>query len=243
MHEIKTQFGEPGFLVLAGSRLFGIDGPDSDYDYIGATIESEDHRLGLSGQFEQETFEGENFEGTIYSLWKLTMLLMTGNPTIVTTMFADPIRDDYGICTPSFRQAASSRKAGRAFMGYMTAQRQKMLGQKTGTNRPALISTYGFDTKFAGHMIRLGYQGCEYLETGTITLPMPDESTTAGCALNVREIRDGHWTLDRIIGEAEALEARLERAYDNTSLPAEPDVEWLNDWLVDKYLWEYSDGS
>lgn len=240
MHTIETQFGEPGFLVLAGSRLFGIDGPDSDYDYIGATVEGEDYRLGLKGQFEQETFKGENFEGTVYSLWKMVTMLMSGNPTIVTTMFADPIRDDYGICTDWFREAASSRKAGKAFMGYMTSQRLKMLGQKTGTNRPALISTYGFDTKFAGHMIRLGYQGCEYLETGTITLPMPYESTTAGSAQNVRDIRAGQWTLDQILGEAEALEARLERAYDTTSLPDEPDVAALNDWLIDIYLNTYA---
>lgn len=233
MHTIKTPFGEPGFLVLAGSRLFGIDGPDSDYDYIGATIEGEDYRLGLMGPFEQHTFEGEGYEGTVYSLHKMVTMLMSGNPTILTTMFAEPIRDDYGICTPQFREMAVSRKAGKAFMGYMTSQRLKMLGQKTGTNRPALIGTYGFDTKFAGHMIRLGLQGVEFLETGKITLPMPE-------ADSVREIREGHWMLDDIMSLASNIEGRLEHAYKTTSLPAEPDVTALSDWLVSHYLAEYA---
>lgn len=239
-HDIQTPFGPPGFLILAGSRLFGIDTPESDYDYIGAVIEGEDHSLGLKGKFEQHTFEGDGFEGTIYSLRKFTTLLLSGNPTIVTSMFADPITDEYGICTDEFRQAAISRKAGQAFLGYMASQRGKMLGERTGTNRPDLISAFGFDTKFAGHLIRLGYQGCEYLETGWITLPMPDESTTSGSALNVREIREGHWTKHDVISEAKALEARLKRAIEETALPEEPDTEWLNDWLIDHYLRTYA---
>lgn len=117
-------------------------------------------------------------------------------------------------------------------MGYMTSQRQKMLGQKTGTNRPALISTYGYDTKFAGHMIRLGLQGIEFLETGAITLPMPDAET-------VREIRGGHWLLDDIMALASNIEGRLEHAYKTTSLPETPNDQWLNNWLIEHYMRAY----
>ena len=33
-------------------------------------------------------------------------------------------------------------------------------------NRPELIAAHGYDTKYAGHVLRLGYQGIEFLETG-----------------------------------------------------------------------------
>ena len=32
-----------------------------------------------------------------------------------------------------------------------------------------------FDTKYAGHMVRLGFQEIELLETGYTTLPMPED--------------------------------------------------------------------
>ena len=52
----------------------------------------------------------------------------------------------------------------------MTGER----GQKN-VNRPELVEKYGFDTKHAGHMVGLGFQGIEHLETGYITLPMPED--------------------------------------------------------------------
>jgi hypothetical protein len=38
--------------------------------------------------------------------------------------------------------------------------------------RTELIKRHGYDTKFAMHAVRLGYQGVEYLKTGRLTLPM-----------------------------------------------------------------------
>jgi uncharacterized protein len=250
MHKIDTPFGEPGFLVLAGSRLFGIHTDESDYDYVGALIEPIDFRVGIRNHkgkggfqhgFEQEEFSGENYEGTVYSLWKLAMMLAEGNPTIITTMFADPIRDDYGICTESFRNIVRCRASGERFLKYMQAQRGAMLGErKSKTNRPELIDAHGYDTKFAGHWLRLGYQGIEYLSTGNITLPMPDESTTAGCALNVREVRAGLWSKAEVIREGEALQARLGEAYKACTLPEHADYVALNGWVVNAYSYEYS---
>lgn len=249
MHKIETPFGEPGFLVLAGSRLFGIHSDESDYDYIGAVIEPPSYRLGIKNHkskggsqhgFEQHEFSGDNYEGTVYSLRKLALMLAEGNPTIITTMFADPLQDAYGICTDEFRDIVRSRASGVRFLKYMKAQRGAMLGERSGTNRPDLIQAFGYDTKFAGHWLRLGYQGIEYLETGNITLPMPDESTVAGCALNVREVRAGQWTKSQVVREGEALTARLERAYEACTLPEEADYHMLNLWVIEKYWHEYS---
>src|SRR2546423_1793482 len=60
--------------------------------------------------------------------------------------------------------------------GCLPAQKQAMLGQRGGhrPTRPELVEAHGHDTKFAGHVLRLGYQGVEFLESGRITLPMPE---------------------------------------------------------------------
>lgn len=242
MHTIETPFGEPGFLVLAGSRLFVIHNDESDYDYIGAIIEPIDFRVGIRNHkakggfqhgFEQDEFSGEDYEGTVYSLWKLAMMLAEGNPTIITTMFADPIRDDYGICTEAFRNIVRCRASGERFLKYMQGQRAAMLGErKSRTKRPELTDAYGYDTKFAGHWLRLGYQGIEYLETGNITLPLPEQT-------QVREVRAGLWTKVEVIREGEALQARLGEAYKACRLPEEANYVALNDWVIDRYWQAY----
>lgn len=250
MHTIDTPFGKPGFLVLSGSRLYGIDNANSDYDYVGALVEPASYRVGLLNYkdsqhgFEQYTFKGEDHEGTVYSLWKLVTMFANGDPTSLCTMFAKPIRDDYGICTAEFRAMAVSRKSGHRFLKYMESQRNSMITQRAKADeRKDLIHRHGFDTKFAGHLVRLGYQGCEFLETGNITLPLPDESTVSGSRLNILDIREGRWTMKQVLNEAEALQARMERALAHTDLPEEADWEALSEWVVDTYSAEWEETS
>lgn len=244
-HRIITPFGEPGYLVLAGSRLVGIEGPDSDYDYVGALVEPPEYRIGLATYtqgshpqrgFEQHMFEGYQYEGSVYSLWKLVHMFAECNPTILNLLFARPIVDMFGVNTDEFRRLVISKKAGHRFMRYMEAQRKSMIGQRAKhVTRQALVDAHGFDTKFAGHILRLGYQGIEYLITGNITLPMPDESLIAGSRLNVLDVRNGKWTEAQVLLEAAALEKRLEEAYEASTLPDEPDYEALSKWLVSRY--------
>ncbi len=71
----------------------------------------------------------------------------------------------------------ASRRAAERFLGYMTSQRRAMTAESGApTNRPELVTQFGYDCKFAMHALRLGVQGIEYLSTGRITLPIPAAS-------------------------------------------------------------------
>lgn len=240
-HIIETPFGPPGFLVLQGSRLYGIDMPDSDYDYVGALVEPEAYRIGLKNYhpvgkhaqqgFEQHPFEGDGYEGSVYSVWKLASMFAEGNPTILCLMFADPLIDQYGVCTDEFRAMVVSRKSGHRFLKYMEAQRKSMIGQRAKhVTRLELIDKHGYDTKFAGHLIRLGYQGVEFLTTGHISLPM-----RTGERGTVLQIRQGKWSMDDVIQASEELEAEMSDALLTSNLPEDADWDALNDWVLRTY--------
>jgi hypothetical protein len=59
-------------------------------------------------------------------------------------------------------------------------QRQRLVGERgqRDVNRVELIERFGYDTKYAMHMLRLGHQGVEFLESGRLTLPIRDPVRT-----------------------------------------------------------------
>ena len=79
-------------------------------------------------------------------------------------------------------------------------------------------------------LARLGYQGLELLETGWLTLPMPEPERS-----RVMAIRKGERTFDETIEEIEEVEQRLAEALERTPLPAEPDRVEVDRFLVDAY--------
>lgn len=98
-------------------------------------------------------------------------------------------------------------------------------------NRPELIEQYGFDTKYAGHVLRLGYQGIEFLESGRLTLQMREAERT-----HVLDVRNGRVAFEDVLAEADDLQHRLEDRLQNSQLPERPDYDRVNKFLAEAYL-------
>jgi predicted nucleotidyltransferase len=229
--------------VQVGSGLHGtaIQGQD-DRDEMGICVEPPEYVVGLS-RFEQYIFrtqpEGHrsgpgDLDLIVYSLRKWVRLALQGNPTVLLPMFVP--ESEIVECTDLGRELRAnpeivlSRAAGMRFIGYLRAQRAGMLGTSRHTNRPELIAKYGFDAKYAMHMVRLGVQGVELMETGRITLPVPEPWLTW-----LRELRQGRHTKDEALAAADELEAKLTKLLDSSPLPQRPDHERANRWLIESY--------
>jgi predicted nucleotidyltransferase len=170
---------------------------------------------------------------TIYSLRKFCRLALNGNPTVILPLYAEPVEiTDWGYRLREIRDAFASRRAGRAFLGYMTQQRERLLGERgqRKTNRPELIEAHGFDTKYAMHMLRLGLQGVEYLTHGHITLPMPELDRSY-----VFSVREGKIPQDEVVSTAIRLERELESLLETSPLPPFPDYDQVNAFIVEAY--------
>ncbi|MFD0775999.1 DNA polymerase beta superfamily protein, partial [Streptomonospora algeriensis] len=226
-----------------GSGVHGITVDDQDdRDEMGVCVEPPEYVIGLRS-FEQYVYrprpEGSGpgeLDLTVYSLRKWMRLALDGNPAVLLPLFV-PEHEIVQITDlgRELREAAGrivSRRVGHRFLGYLCAQRDSLLGRRGGrhTNRPELVEMHGFDTKFAYHMVRLGVQGAELMETGRLTLPMPEPRATW-----LRELRLGKHSLDEALDAAAGLEDRLTRLLCTSELPEAPQREWADAWLVEAH--------
>lgn len=229
-----------------GSTVHGlaIEGTD-DEDQMGVCIEPPEHVIGLR-QFDQWIYrtqpEGHrsgpgDLDLTVYSARKWMRLALNGNPTILLPLFVPESEiiaiTDLGRELRELAPSIISRQAGKRFAGYLEAQRRSLLsheGKGRDVTRPELIEAYGFDTKYCGHMVRLGVQGVELLETGRITLPVPEPWRTW-----IRELRVGKHTMAEALEVAGDLEAHITLLTDTSDLPEHPDRDRADRWLTMAY--------
>jgi hypothetical protein len=236
--------------VQVGSGVHGVTVENQDdRDEMGICIEPPEYVIGLR-QFEQYEFRTQpvghrsgpgDLDLVVYSLRKWMRLALQGNPTVLLPMFVPDSEvcaiDDLGHHLRDHPEMILSRQCGGRFIGYLRSQREQLVGikSKRHTNRPELVETYGFDTKFAYHMVRLGLQGVELLTTGRVTLPMPEPWRTW-----LRELRLGQHTKKEALEVAENLELQLAVLMDTSPLPAEPDRRAADEWLIYAYrrMWD-----
>ncbi|MCZ2830529.1 nucleotidyltransferase domain-containing protein [Modestobacter sp. VKM Ac-2986] len=176
----------------------------------------------------------------IYSARKWAKLALAGNPTVLLLLFVPDAevvhRDEAGAeLVENAHRFVSQLSAGR-FLGYLSAQRAAMTGESGAhTNRPELVAVHGYDTKYAMHALRLGFQGVELLTTGRITLPVPEPERAY-----LRAVRRGEVPFDEVVAAIDDAEQRLIALRTSSSIAAEPDRAWVDDWLHRSYLRHWS---
>ncbi len=237
-----------------GSTVHGLHhGGQDDRDEMAIFVEPPEYLVGLrvargAGGWQQleHYVERTQPEGVrsgpgdldlvAYSLRKWLRLALAGNPTVLLLLFSPP--ETLVACTAAGRRLRElapvivSRQAGPRYIGYLRAQKERLLGTRgqRRVNRPELIAAHGYDTKYAMHVARLGYQGIELLSTGRLTLPMREPERS-----RVMAIRTGERSYEEAVAEIEEVERRLVRAVEESPLPAEPDAARVDEFVVATY--------
>lgn len=201
---------------IVGSTSHGtaIDGQD-DRDEMGVFIEPPEAVCGLTScdhyiyrdKPEGIRSEAGDLDLTMYSLRKFCKLAEQGNPSVVILLWLPThlTKTKLGADLVRMREAFISRDSGNRFLGYLVAQKMKMKGERANTtNRPELVAKYGYDTKFAMHALRLGFEGVEMLTHRRITLPVAEPNLTT-----LRAVRTGKYDLGDTLNMIETTEVRL----------------------------------
>lgn len=239
-----------------GSTSHGVALPgNDDFDMMAIGVEHPEHVLATS-RFEHYTYRtAEIREGkksvpsqpgdvdlVVYSLRKFAGLAAHGNPSVMLMLYAPVMRmDEFGMKLRENRDLFASKDVGRRFLGYMKAQKERLKGERgqMRTTRQALIDEHGFDTKYAMHVLRLGYQGTRFMETGEIECPIdpPMRNFLLG-------VRRGQQNLESVLMLAEHYERSLATMLDDppytleglVDMPDHPDMEKIDNFITDLYL-------
>jgi hypothetical protein len=171
-----------------------------------------------------------------YGLGRYCELALKGSPTVLLPLFAPP--EHTLVCTDiggELRGMAEEFAAGgahRSFLGYLHSQRGSLLQGRP--RRRELSDAHGYDTKYAMHALRVGYQGIEFMRDRVITLPMPEPQRS-----RLMDVRMGKVPLSSVLAEMDDLIAELEAT---PGLIIDPPVELsVRSWVISKYLEAWKD--
>lgn len=232
---------------LTGSHLYGTNTPTSDKDFVSVFMPTEDELLGLREEHiiedrtnpgfigsKKNTFSNraDNVDHTYYSLHKFAELARQNNPNIIELLFA-PKRnvlecDRIGEMFLDSRDLFVSNRCYNTFKGYAQGQRKKLETKKTNmTGRQDLVKWYGYDTKFASHLIRILFEGTQLLTEGFITFPLGNTKT-------LKDIRSGSYSMMDLLEEMKHSEKVMDIAYANCKLPNYKDTfKPINELVID----------
>jgi uncharacterized protein len=167
----------------------GLEGQE-DRDELSIVVETPAQVYGLDRQGFKTKMIRTQPEGvrsgpgdldlTIYSLRTFMNLAASGNPSILATLWAPVIEASAeGVYLRAGRTVFIGRHIIPRYRGYMRQQGLRLLGlagsghgHRGGGRREELIEAHGYDTKYAMHAARLGYQCIELLTTFNLDMPM-----------------------------------------------------------------------
>lgn len=233
--------------TIVGSTVHGTSVADGleDLDIMAVAIEDAPFVAGFSPKDcwttrtkpEGVRSEAGDVDHVCYGLRKFLSLALKGNPTVLLPFFVQlphiRIMDGTGVALRALAPLIVSKQAYAPFRGYMRQQHGRLMGSQGQKNctRPELIEKYGFDTKYAGHVVRLGFQGAELLGTGKLSLPMRHWERDM-----VLSVRSGKFSLPEVSEIIAKLEKQLDNEYAVCQLRDEPDREAVERWMVETYL-------
>ncbi|AGA31383.1 nucleotidyltransferase domain-containing protein [Singulisphaera acidiphila] len=233
--------GNVQYETIMGSVAYGVSSDTSDVDVYGWAIPPKEdifpHLRGEVVGFGSQTkrFEqyqehhvedrdalaghGRMYDLTIFGIVKFFALAMENNPNVIDCLFTPTTcllhSTRVGNLVRENRRLFLHKGAWPKFKGYAYSQLHKIAIKQPQGKRAELVAEHGFDTKFGYHIVRLVTEVEQILLEGDIDLQRDNEQLKA--------IRRGEWTEERLRRWFADKELQLERAYAESKLPAVPD--------------------
>lgn len=228
----------PKGTILAGtvgSTAYGLATAASDVDTLGVFMADTREILGLQGaQKTEETITSTNPDGAFHEIGKYLRLALKGNPTILELLYlpTHTTRSELGNRLVSIRDdLLSSAAVENAYGGYAMSQAKRLLSRSDEGKQGFGSVPVNRIEKHGRHCLRLLLQGRQLLETGSLAINVSQhrEFLFSGGEIAARDPQ-----AFRAVVEGQL--ALLSAAAHSTRLPKYPNVEKVNQFLVEARL-------
>ncbi len=231
--------------TIMGSQCYGVANDDSDWDMIGFCVPPKDivfpHLAGIIQGFGRQVqkfvcyqkhhvqADRHTYDLTSYNIVHYFHLCMDCNPNMLDSLFVP--RECIIHASKISEMVREKRKmflhkgAWHRFKGYAYAQLHKMDNKKPEGKRAETVVKFGYDVKFAYHLVRLLGEIEQILAEGDIDLRRNREHLKAIRRGDVSEADVRRWAAEK--------EHTLERLYETSSLPHGPDEDAIKQLLLD----------
>lgn len=235
--------------VIMGSSAYGVSNDSSDLDIYGWGIPPKAELFpNLKGlvpgfdeiqgfdQFQQHHVKyedalggkGREYDLSIYNIVKYFKLCMDNNPNMIDSLFV-PLdcvvhSTQVGNLVRENRKIFLHKGSYYKFLGYAHSQLHKMKSQEREGKRKELYEKWGFDIKFAYHLVRLSYECEMILAEHDLDLRRHRE--------HLKAVRRGDVSEQDIRDWFAAKEKYLEKLYQDSTLQHKPDVSKIRNLLL-----------
>ena len=219
----------PLLSVVVGSQLHGLATPESDTDY--AHVQASPLIDIVSPFRNQKPKQGseDQADEVIYELSHFCKLAAQCNPTVLEVLWSDKrqyVDIDAALLVANRRLVLSKDKVFWAHLGYAKSQRDR--AKLSGD--PKRIG------KLATAYLRVLLQGIDLLRTGDFNPNVFDAHFSY--ALHMREWKKGatyEETFEKYDDLFRSLVTLMEEAHALSPLPAQANIEWIENFLVHVY--------
>lgn len=205
------------------------------FPHLSGYIEGFGRHPGRFEQFQQHHIldkgSRKEYDLSVYNIVKYFDLCMSNNPNMIDSMFTPEFcvlhATKIGRMVRNNRQLFLHKGCWHKFKGYAYSQMKKLRVKdpEPEGKRYELIMKYGYDIKFAYHVVRLLNEVEQILSEYDLDLLRNREQ--------LKSIRRGEWSIDEIEKYFYDKERDLETIYTNSKIPQYPDETRIKKLLLE----------
>lgn len=177
----------------------------------------------------QSGSHGKEWDLQIFGIVKFFELCRENNPNMIDSLFTP--EECVVHCTQVGRMVRDHRRlflsklCWKKFRGYAHSQLKKLGDKNPIGGRKEIIERFGYDVKFAYHIVRLFDEAEQILLEGNLDLQRSKDV--------LKSIRRGEWKVEELRAWVVEKDKALESAYVTCQLPELPILEPIRKLLID----------
>ncbi len=206
------------YRCVVGSRAYGLDESESDYDRRGVYLPPAERHWSLFGVPEQ--IEDSATQDTYWELQKFLVLALKANPNVLECLYTPLVEHANDIAQEllSIRGCFLSKLVYPTYQGYVASQFKKLEAD--------LRNKGHVKWKHVMHLLRLLLSGIGTLREGAVPVHVGQWRDA------LLAVRRGERAWEELNRWRLEVHAEFDEAYRQTQLPERPDYTRVNDFLV-----------